>query len=100
MPAWFSNPVKKLVKAPKIHILDNGILRAILQKKGTLTGNEFESAIVAEIYKQIKTYRLPLTCYYLRTQDGREIDLLLEAEDYYIAIKIKMTDHVNHTDAY
>ncbi|MDR3366197.1 MAG: ATP-binding protein [Prevotellaceae bacterium] len=99
LPAWYSNPLKKLVKAPKIHFLDNGVLRAILHKKGTLTGNEFESAIVAEIYKQLKTYRLPLTCYHLRTQDGREVDLLLEAEDYYIVIEIKMTENVNRTDA-
>lgn len=99
LPAWFSNPLKKLVKAPKIHFLDNGVLRAVLQKKGALTGSEFESAIVAEIYKQVKTYKLPLTCYHLRTQDGREVDLLLEAEDYFIVIEIKMTEHVNHTDA-
>jgi predicted AAA+ superfamily ATPase len=33
------------------------------------------------------------------TQDGREIDLLLEAENYYIVIEVKMTEHVNHTDA-
>lgn len=99
LPAWFTNPVKKLVKAPKVHFLDNGVLRAILQKRGTLTGNEYESAIIAEIYKQIKTYSLPLTCHHLRTQDGREIDLLLEASDYFIAIEVKRTEHVNHTDA-
>lgn len=98
LPAWFTNPVKKLVKAPKIHFIDSGVLRAVLQKKGTLTGNEYESAIVSEVYKQIKTYNLPLAYYHLRTQDGREVDLLLEAEDYFIAIEIKMTEHVNHTD--
>jgi len=99
LPAWFANPLKKLVKAPKIHFLDHGVLRAVLQKKGAITGNEYESAIVTEIYKQIKSYRLPLTCYHLRTQNGREIDLLLEAEDYFIAIEIKTTENVNHTDA-
>ena len=99
LPAWFSNPVKKLVKAPKIHFLDNGVLRAVLQKKGAITGNEFESAIIAEIYKQTKTNRLPLVCHHLRTQDGREIDLLLEAEDYFIAIEIKTTENVNRIDA-
>jgi len=99
LPAWFSNPLKKLVKAPKIHFLDNGVLRAVLQKKGTITGNEFESAIISEIYKQIKTCRLPLVCYHFRTQDGREIDLLLEAEDYFIAIEIKTTENVNRIDA-
>jgi len=99
LPAWFANPLKKLVRAPKVHFLDPGVLRAVLQKyTSNLTGNEFESAIVAEIYKQIKTYRLPLICYHLRTQDGREVDLLLEAADYFIAIEIKMSDHINHTD--
>jgi predicted AAA+ superfamily ATPase len=99
LPAWVANPLKKLVRAPKVHFLDPGVLRAVLQKhKSDLAGNEFESAIVAEIYKQIKTYRLPLTCYHLRTQDGREVDLLLEAVDYFIAIEIKMSEHINHKD--
>jgi predicted AAA+ superfamily ATPase len=98
LPAWFANPLKKLVRAPKVHFLDPGVLRAVLHKyKSNLTGSEFESAIVAEIYKQIKTHKLPLTCYHLRTQDGREVDLLLEAADYFIAIEIKMSEHINHT---
>ncbi|MDR0865974.1 MAG: ATP-binding protein [Candidatus Symbiothrix sp.] len=99
LPAWFSNPLKKLVKAPKVHFMDNGVLQAVLQKTGFPNGNEYESAIVAEIYKQIKSYRLPITCYHLRTQDGREIDLLLETAGYFIAIEIKMTEHVNQNDA-
>jgi predicted AAA+ superfamily ATPase len=33
LPAWYANPLKKLVKASKIHFLDSGVLRAILQKK-------------------------------------------------------------------
>lgn len=99
LPAWFANPIKKLIKAPKIHFLDTGVLKAILQKKGMLSGNEFESAVVAEIYKQVQTYRLPFRCYHLKTQDGREVDLILEAADYYIAIEVKMTEHVNKTDA-
>ena len=101
LPAWFANPLKKLMRSPKVHFLDTGILRATLQKhKSNLTGSEFESAVIAEIYKQIKTYRLPLTCYHLRTQDGREVDLLLEAADYFIAIEIKKTERANSTDAY
>ena len=99
LQAWYSNPLKKLVKAPRIHLLDIGVLRAILQKKGVLSGGEYESAVVAEIYKQIKTYNLPLRCYHLRTQDGKEIDLLLEAEDYFIAIEVKATENADKNDA-
>ena len=99
LQAWYSNPLKKLVKAPRIHLLDIGVLRAILQKKGVLSGGEYESAVVAEIYKQIKTYNLPLRCYHLRTQDGKEIDLLLEAEDHFIAIEVKATENADKNDA-
>ena len=99
LPAWFANPLKKLVKSPKVHFMDNGVLHAVLQKQAALSGNEYESAIVAEIYKQIKNHRLPLTCYYLRTLDGRETDLLLEGPDYFIAIEIKATGHVTRIDA-
>ena len=99
LQAWYSNPLKKLVKAPRIHLLDIGVLRAILQKKGVLSGGEYESAVVAEIYKQIKTYNLPIRCYHLRTQDGKEIDLLLEAEDHFIAIEVKATENADKNDA-
>jgi predicted AAA+ superfamily ATPase len=91
LPAWFPNPVKKLVKAPKIHFMDQGILR----KTGSPAGNEFESAIVVEIYKQIKSYNLPFACCHFCTLDGREVDLLLESEDYFIAIEIKSAGRVN-----
>jgi predicted AAA+ superfamily ATPase len=98
LPPWAANPAKRLIKAPKVHFLDQGVLKAILRKTGDPTRNEFESAIIAEIYKQIKTFRLPLSCYHFRTLDGREVDMLLEGEDYFIAIEVKMSDHINSRD--
>jgi len=75
------------------------VLRAVLQKKGDLTGFEFESAIVAEIYKQCKTADLPVSYYHLRSHSGLETDLLLELEQGYVAFEIKMTKKVKATDA-
>jgi predicted AAA+ superfamily ATPase len=98
LPAWAANPVKRLVKAPKIHFLDQGVLKTIIRKTGDPTGSEFESAIIAEIYKQIKTFRLPFSCYHFRTLDGREVDLLLEGADYFIAIEVKMSEHIDRRD--
>jgi predicted AAA+ superfamily ATPase len=98
LPAWASNPLKRLVKAPKIHFLDQGVLKAILKKTGNPTGGEFESAVIAEIYKQIKTFRLPFSCYHFRTLDGREVDMLLESADYFIAIEVKMSEHISQRD--
>ena len=96
---WFRNNLKRLSKTPKLHYLDPGIQKAIIQKQGMLTGNEFESAIVAEIYKQLKNIDFQGNIFHLRTHDGREIDLLIETEDGYIPMEIKMSKNVNRTDA-
>jgi predicted AAA+ superfamily ATPase len=96
---WSRNSKKKLVKSPKIHFVDPGIFRAILQNRGLMNGNQFESAIAAEIYKQIKTAQIPAQMYHLRTSDGREIDVLIETEKGYIAIEIKQSSKVRAADA-
>ena len=98
LPPWHRNESKRLVKSSKVHFLDPGVQRAIVQKQGELNGHEFESAIVAEMYKQIKTLQIPATCYHLRTLDGKEIDFLIEMEQGYIAIEIKQSQNVRPTD--
>ncbi|MGV8096709.1 MAG: DUF4143 domain-containing protein [Mangrovibacterium sp.] len=62
-------------------------------------GNEFESLVIAEIYKQVQTSLAPVPFFHLRTQDGREIDLLLELSAGYLAFEIKMTETVRKQDA-
>lgn len=96
---WTRNKLKRLTKSAKLHYLDPGVQRAVIQKRGALTGNEFESAVVAEIYKQVRNIGHPVSFYHLRTVDGREVDLLLETERGYIAIEIKMSQNINKTDA-
>ena len=98
LPAWFRNPEKRLSRQPKLHFIDQGVRRAILKKRGVIEGAEFESAVAAEIWKQIRTARLPISMYHLRTADGREVDLLLEREDGFVAIECKMTEHVSSVD--
>ncbi len=98
LPPWFGNQGKRLVRSPKVHFLDPGILRAILSRRGELTGAEFEGAVVAEIYKQLKNSRLPVECYHLRTADGREVDMLIEAADHFVAIEVKAAARVAPVD--
>ena len=99
LQSWNRNQKKRLVKSPKIHYLDVGILRAILQKNDALNGHEFESAIVSEIYKQCRTMDKDFSYYHFRTSDGREIDLLIETEKGYYAIEIKNAKKVRNVDA-
>lgn len=99
LPAWAQNQHKRLTKMPKLHYMDNGILQTVLQKKGGITGNEFESLVIAEIYKQIAITGMQVRLYHLRTHDGKEIDLIIETPDYYLAFEIKMTSKVSKADA-
>ena len=96
---WQRNLNKRLVKTPKIHYMDYGLLQAVLQKRGGMTGAEFESLIVTELYKQAQNVLSDAAFYHLRTHDGKEVDLLVELQDGYIAFEIKMAEHVAKTDA-
>lgn len=100
LPAFFRNPEKRLSKQPKVVFLDPGVRRGILRKTGMLDGMEWESAVIAEIFKQLKTADMPIDVYHLRTSDGREIDLLLESENGFIAVECKMTIHPSKNDFY
>ena len=57
------------------------------------------SAIISEIYKQAKNSGQALQFSFLRTHDGKEVDLLIEFEHYYYAFEIKMAEKVSRTDA-
>ena len=96
---WTRNKIKRLIKTPKLHYLDPGVQRAILQKRGDPDGNEYESTVVGEIYKQTKVLHFNGSFYHLRTHDGAETDLLLEKENGFLAFEIKMTEHAGKKEA-
>jgi predicted AAA+ superfamily ATPase len=99
LPPFFRNVEKRLSKSPKVHVLDPGILRALSNRTGELTGEEFESAVVSEIWKQIRNAGLGIEPFHLRTYDRREVDLLLELESGFVPIQIKKALRVAPTDA-
>ncbi|KKL76925.1 hypothetical protein LCGC14_2040000, partial [marine sediment metagenome] len=96
---WAKNKRKRLVKSPKLHYLDPGIQNSILQKRGGMTGFEFESLVIGEIYKQMKSAGLPFRLYHLRTFDGMETDLIVETDKGYYAFEIKMSSNIKKSDA-
>ncbi|MGD9136881.1 MAG: AAA family ATPase [Desulfobacterales bacterium] len=91
LPAFYRNPEKRLAKQPKVIFADPGVRRGILRQSGVIDGHEWESAVITEIIKQIKAADLPINFFHLRTLDGREVDLLLECENGFIAVECKMT---------
>ncbi len=95
LPPYWRNPEKRLAKMPKLHFVDPGVQRSCLTRRGEPTGREYESAVVAEIHKQLVSARLRAELFHLRTYDGREVDLLIELSEGFVAIEIKQTRHVS-----
>ncbi len=85
LPAWSSNLGKRLIKSPKIHLIDSGLAAHLagvtqesLQRMPVLLGHLFENFIVNELRKQIGWSNRRVNMYHFRTTAGREVDILLE----------------------
>lgn len=64
---WFSNRLKRLVKTPKLHFLDSGLLAALLgitpngvAKDRTLFGPLLETFVFANEWGLIRPFRCPI----------------------------------------
>lgn len=85
LPSWHSNRLNRLVKAPKLHIADSGLLAHLLNadteevvSDDGLAGAIFETFAVTEIARLAAVEPDPPRLYHVRDRDGHEVDLLLE----------------------
>jgi len=106
LAAWSANIGKRLVKSPKIHLLDSGLAahlrgdmdaRALAQSPNL--GPLLETFVVQEVRRLLGWSRLGATPYHFRTAAGQEVDLLLEAPGQRIAgIEVKASANVGQGD--
>ncbi len=91
---------KRHIKSPKIYFTEIGLASYLLgietenqANRDPLRGNLFENLIVSEILKSRLNENKTSQLYYMRTEKGIEIDLILKKEDalYLIEIKTSMT---------
>jgi predicted AAA+ superfamily ATPase len=88
LPAWHSNLLSRLVKAPKLHVLDSGLLAYLLSvdedrvcSDGWSAGALTETFVVMEVVRQASVAPDPPRLFHFRDRDGREVDLVLERRD-------------------
>jgi len=97
LPSFEKNVVKSIVKMPKGHITDTGLLHYLLRisNKDVLfmhpaRGHSFETFIIEEIIKGLQaSFITNWNAYHYRTRDGAEIDLVLEGNFGVVPIEIK-----------
>jgi len=85
IPPWFENFGKRLVRAPKVHLVDSGLLahlRALdadaLAARPHEAGALAEAFVVGELLRLAPHAAARPTLHHLRTSEGLEVDVVLE----------------------
>ena len=103
---WFRNQLKRLVKTPKLHFLDSGLLSAILgataeriAKDRAIFGPLLETFVFAEVLKQTSWFGETCALYHYRDKDQDEVDLVIETgSGAIVGIEVKASATVNAGD--
>jgi uncharacterized protein len=103
---WSSNHLSRLVKTPKVHFLDSGLLAAVREdddEKLALDraryGSLLETFVVSEIMKIAAWTDLRLSFSHYRTKDQDEVDLVIEdRRGRIIGIEVKASATVRQSD--
>lgn len=103
---WYTNAIKRVIKTPKLHFLDSGVLAASrglslarVKADRSAFGALVESFVFAEIMKLMAWSDIRLAPFHFRDQDGHEVDIVLERDDGTIAgIEVKASATVTAGD--
>lgn len=96
LPAWHRNLRKQLVKRPKLHFYDSGLVCALLGigspdqlRHHPLRGAIFESWVVSEIIKARHNAGEPAAVSHFRESRGLEVDVVLERDGTFVLVEAK-----------
>ena len=108
VPAWASNRLKRLVRAPKRYLIDAALVAAALRldasavvRDGMLLGCTVDTFVAAQLRADASVAAARPRLHHLRTEGGRqEIDLLAElAGERLIGIEVKAGAAPGRADA-
>lgn len=106
LPPWFSNRMSRLIKTPKHHFLDSGLLAALrgadgrtLQDDPQRYGPLLESFVASELRKLAGWSETRTTLSHFRTKDGDEVDFVLEGpRGQIVGIEVKASATLRRGD--
>jgi len=108
VPAWESNRLSRLIKAPKRYLVDPSIMAAVLRldsravlRDGNLLGRVIDTFVAAQIRPELAVAESRPRWYHLRDKGGRhEVDLVIEFGGGRVSgIEIKATAAPTRGDA-
>jgi len=102
LPPWHENIKKRQVKAPKVYIIDSGILHSLLNLKSVQeleghpkVGASWEGFVLGQIFRQLGARAEE--CFFWATHGGAELDLLVVRGRKRWGFEIKRTSSPNKT---
>jgi len=106
VPAWHASLGKRLVRSPKLHLVDSGLAaHAVgasvgrLERDPTPLGPLLESFVGMELVKQASWSDRSPRVHHFRTHAGREVDFVLEDRTGIVAgIEVKASGTVTASD--
>ncbi|MYF89571.1 MAG: ATP-binding protein [Boseongicola sp. SB0676_bin_33] len=106
LQAWHSNRLKRLIKSPKLHFLDSGLLAALkgltlerIAKDRTAFGATLETFVVGEILKIASWSDERCSFSHFRDKDGYGVDLVMEnRRGEVVGIEVKASATLSSAD--
>lgn len=106
LPAWSTNRGSRLIKSPKLHLVDTGLAAHLLGLDAAglsahphLAGPLLESFVAGELARLAAGSARRLRLHHFRTMANREVDIVLESGDgRIIGIEVKAASKVEARD--
>jgi uncharacterized protein len=106
LPPWFSNRISRLIKTPKHHFLDSGLLASLRESNGQTLQHDpqrfgplLESFVASELRKLVGWSDTRVTLSHFRTKDGDEVDFVLEGpRGQIVGIEVKASATLRRGD--
>ncbi len=106
LPAWHRNELKRLIRTPKLHFLDSGLLAAIrkitsdrLVRDRSLFGPLLETFVFSELLKHASWSGHTYDFHHYRDKDGVEVDFVIErSPDSLIGVEVKASATIRADD--
>jgi len=106
LPAWHRNELKRLIRTPKLHFLDSGLLASIrkislsrIERDRSLFGPLLESFVYAELLKHAAWSDQAYDFYHYRDKDKVEVDFVIErSTDELVGVEVKASATIREDD--
>lgn len=101
---WHANFGKRLVKSPKSCLLDTGLSCHLLQIDNNISNSSYygrllEIFVINELRKQLSWNSIRCHLYHWRTQEGDEVDVVLESgSGTIVALEVKAASTISAAD--